>query len=274
MAIRFLCRQCDQLLSIAGRKAGVRIECPKCGFGQEVPGEEAAILSLADQGDLPQDLDIDLGCVPPPLVAMCLDNDKYTSAHRTAPKWMVLLVLVAVIAFGAGYFIGRGNVSFDMRAFVEEDAKQQVFVEGKLTYDTGIGKFAPDSGAVVLFLPVDKRPKSTLSIHGLRPKDQSSKQRKESVQKVEAIGGRFAQVGNDGTFSLVLPSSESYNVLLISRHAKQPKDSIIDEVDMNEIQAYFYLAEELVGRNQYSWTIKEFNSATDPIEYHFGLDGR
>jgi hypothetical protein len=37
LAIRFPCEQCRQLLSIASRKAGRQIHCPKCGAAQVVP---------------------------------------------------------------------------------------------------------------------------------------------------------------------------------------------------------------------------------------------
>jgi hypothetical protein len=40
MPIRFACEQCAQLLSIARRKAGTSIECPKCGHLQMVPDEQ------------------------------------------------------------------------------------------------------------------------------------------------------------------------------------------------------------------------------------------
>lgn len=42
MPIRFRCTACRQLLSIGRRKAGTEIQCPKCGFSQQVPSEEEA----------------------------------------------------------------------------------------------------------------------------------------------------------------------------------------------------------------------------------------
>ena len=42
MPIRFQCQACGQLLSIATRKAGTRVECPKCGSEVTVPGGEPA----------------------------------------------------------------------------------------------------------------------------------------------------------------------------------------------------------------------------------------
>ena len=47
MSIRFQCRQCSQLLSIAGRKAGTQIGCPKCGATQTVPSQQAANAATA-----------------------------------------------------------------------------------------------------------------------------------------------------------------------------------------------------------------------------------
>ena len=47
MPIRFYCQRCRQLLSIATRKSGTEIECPKCGLPQQVPSEEAAQAAMA-----------------------------------------------------------------------------------------------------------------------------------------------------------------------------------------------------------------------------------
>jgi len=47
MPIRFRCKRCYQMLGIASRKAGAEIQCPKCGYSQIVPSEEAAAAALA-----------------------------------------------------------------------------------------------------------------------------------------------------------------------------------------------------------------------------------
>ncbi len=43
MPIRFQCDQCGQHLSIARRKAGTQVDCPRCGLNQKVPGEPLAV---------------------------------------------------------------------------------------------------------------------------------------------------------------------------------------------------------------------------------------
>ena len=61
MPIRFRCPDCETVLSIATRKAGTPIACPKCG--EEVlvpaPGTEPEI-DLADEGNLDRDRDAEL----------------------------------------------------------------------------------------------------------------------------------------------------------------------------------------------------------------------
>lgn len=47
MAIRFLCKNCGQLLSIGARKAGTEIRCPRCEAAQVVPSPEAAEAAMA-----------------------------------------------------------------------------------------------------------------------------------------------------------------------------------------------------------------------------------
>ena len=59
MPIRFRCPDCETVLSIATRKAGTPIACPKCG--EEVlvpaPGTEPEI-DLADEGNLDRDAEL------------------------------------------------------------------------------------------------------------------------------------------------------------------------------------------------------------------------
>ena len=59
MPIRFRCPDCETVLSIATRKAGTPIACPKCG--EEIlvpaPGTEPEI-DLADEGNLDRDAEL------------------------------------------------------------------------------------------------------------------------------------------------------------------------------------------------------------------------
>ncbi len=43
MPIRFQCGQCGQHLSIARRKSGTQVDCPRCGLNQTVPGEPVLV---------------------------------------------------------------------------------------------------------------------------------------------------------------------------------------------------------------------------------------
>ena len=43
---------------------------------------------------------------------------------------------------------------------------------------------------------------------------------------------------------------------------------------LSEMQQYFQLAEHLVGRSQYRWTLEEVNVGFNPIELEFGRDGQ
>ncbi|HBO43646.1 MAG TPA: hypothetical protein DD670_06895 [Planctomycetaceae bacterium] len=57
MPIRFPCQQCGAPLSIARRKVGASIDCPKCGHAQIVPSEEtaesAALAAMANEEEEP-----------------------------------------------------------------------------------------------------------------------------------------------------------------------------------------------------------------------------
>jgi hypothetical protein len=49
MPIRFRCEHCQQLMGIARRKAGSRVNCPTCGLSVTVPSADAADADARDK---------------------------------------------------------------------------------------------------------------------------------------------------------------------------------------------------------------------------------
>jgi phage FluMu protein Com len=300
MAIRFICIQCGQLLSIASRKAGSEIECPKCGFPQTVPTEEAAVAAAA-MGQLgpSQEATLDLAELavyddePVPLESITaqptrgglsattgvgseqprsLPADLVLYRRQTLYAQAILLAAIAVVAFAAGYLVGRGNASYELYRQEQLAHSEPVLVEGKLIYDPGAGKLAGDEGAVAIALPRGKRPEQRLSFLGLRPHDPPPPDSDKTIRAIRELGGAYVRADASGGFSVVLETGKYY-ILLISRHTDRPPDDPIDELDTKQMGGYFDDPASLLRDSKYRWTSDEIESGVrNLIEHNFGRD--
>ena len=313
MSIRFRCKSCRQLLGIANRKAGASIRCPKCGFTQVVPAESTVLAMTggtpADQSTGgPEMIVCDESSADPNAPApadtppMALDDPSGPAMASPAaarpslaaalsrpeeqlPSGMILyprqtlyiqgflFVVVAAVAFGAGYFIGRGDATYEKQVAQQQAARQRVPVEGKLLYDSGKGKTG-DANSVVILLPEGKPADRTLSHQGIGPQDPPPAETHRNVEKIRKLGGAYARTGADGSFYVVVPDQGYYHVLIISGHANRPIGQDILESDLVEMEKYFSTAKQLVGRWKYRWTREEIRIGFNGIEHNFGADGK
>lgn len=310
MAIRFLCQECRQLLSIASRKAGTVIECPKCAAIQVVPDEETARTELGQispryshrdsASDLAEEAEDGLVLLeepaafsasrppparptpapelpPPPTTSSSLPYDWILFRRRTIYLQGILFVVTALVSLAFGVAIGRVStfvapVRGGLSASGDEPG--QVLVNGKLSYDPGDGKLAGDEESVILFLPENTKPAKPIPISGLRPQDPPPVPSHRGLRSLEELGGVYARADADGAFRVVLPHGGKYRLLLISRHANRPKDDYVDEVDRAEIGEYVNRAEDLVGLSKYRWTLETFRSGGPSVMHNFGRDGQ
>jgi phage FluMu protein Com len=314
MSIRFYCKRCNQLLGIASRKAGSEIDCPKCGLVLVVPTEEAAAAALAlgrlapspvvaedlsrfvvddddptaiepaspQAGQAEQPTGRDgagaglLDTVPePPAPGVPVPKDMILFPRRTFYVHGVLFVLLAAVAFGAGYWIGRGDAGFHRELEQEEAAHERMLLQGTIVYDPGTGQPAPDRSAVIVAVPEGKLPERPWSFQGVRPQDDPPPSADHATLRgIEALGGCYERAGVDGKFNLVLPREGMYRLLVVSAHAARPTDQRINADDLAAINRYFQLGEHLIGRSKYQWTVVRVDRGTNPIEIDFGLNER
>lgn len=186
-----------------------------------------------------------------------------------------LLFGVAVLAFLAGFLIGRGQVQTETQ---ESDEQQQaeavadaVALEGSLIYSDAPGHYAPDADSLVLALPVDKQPSQKLSSDGIAATDGDNA---ETAEAVRELGGALLHADSDGEFQLVVPRSGDYHLLLVSRHAKRPEGESIEAAALNELAAYFANPSKLIGSKKYVWSQRRLSGAPAPIREEFGADGK
>ena len=135
MPVRFLCPACHQLLSIASRKVGSEVDCPKCRSIIIVPDprdEQAAepsnpfehagleqVLSAISEhetlapktGPLKDSLPATSLLHQPPTKSPKTSGDDsfVVISRRVLYLQAALLALVAIVAFVCGYLIGSGK---------------------------------------------------------------------------------------------------------------------------------------------------------------------
>lgn len=290
------------MLGIASRKAGSRVECPKCGLPQVVPGEEAAAAAMAmDElapshqpveetadvvvyDDRPAPIDSPRPITPSGETTEPSEETAETAGPTVASQMIlyprkslylqaVLMLLLAVGAFACGYAIGRGDAAYRREIVQEEAARQSVLVDGKLVYNPGTGQIAGDVDAVVIALPAEKWPEKGFSTQGIRPQDPVPAESHKGIRRIVEFGGAYARAAESGNFDFLLPDHGSYRLLVISRNASRERGSDLDEVDLGEIQEYFPLAEQLIGRSKYRWTTEQIETGFKSVEIDFGRDG-
>jgi phage FluMu protein Com len=292
MPIRFPCQRCRQLLGIASRKAGSEIQCPKCGWPQLVPGEEAAAAIMAMDrfarnheaventsvvtvfDDQPAAIETQQSAHPQqaaPQTAVGESQPRPPAqpdgrGGRPLPSGMILyprrilyvqgilLLIVFVVGFGSGYLIGRGGAEDTGPAGAAN--RQRVLVEGNLAYDPSTGQLAGDQDAVIIALPQGEPPKRKIPPQGIGPQATPA-ETQDGVLAIRELGGDYARADASGSFSLVVPDRGLYHLLIISNHATRPDDAGIDEADLIEMERYFSRPAMLIGPHEYRWTSRE-----------------
>lgn len=281
MRVRFVCEHCQQLLSVGARKIGHQVNCPKCRGAILVPAEEEAAMMLAMRRSTSVDPTATAG-----MEFMVYDDDETEYVYETetpaalqrpgnvagrtaygridldklaVPRWIVyaqgaLLPVVALLAFLIGVMAGGGFSSSPERTTPVAVPRPSV-VQGTVMYEDAGGKLAPDVGAVVLVVPVDARPEtgSKISPEGLRPADAPPDQAHLGLRSLHVLGGSYARVSDQGTFSLQVPSAGNYFFLYLSRRYSRPVGQTPEVNDLAQMGRYFLPPTDLLGQQQYAW---------------------
>lgn len=194
-------------------------------------------------------------------------------ARRTLYVQAALFLVLGVVAFSLGYFIGRGDANYQAQVEQEEEAREQVPIRGTLVCKMEDGQVVADEDAVIIALPDGKRPQKKLSLADIRPRDPVLNPIPDppprNVRLIRELGGQYARADAKGEFFMVLPDQGVYRVLIISARATRPKGANFDEIDAEEIGEYFDLVEGHIDRQQYRWTKEEINVGFSPIEIEF-----
>lgn len=211
----------------------------------------------------------------------------YVLVRRSVlPAYYLVLVVCMLGAFLAGW-LARGS-------FIREKAPpktlpqkpgERVLVSGQIRFRGAGGIGQPDRGAVVILLPGETLPEKPLPIEGLRPWDEDSALATQNREKIAEFGGAWGRADAQGEFNLVLPSPGRYWVLLISRHLARPRwvteqpHRGIAELDREQLAQYFERPVDLIGPQDYRWTLEQVDTTGLQINQVFaksediGLEG-
>lgn len=182
----------------------------------------------------------------------------------------ILIGVVAVAAFGIGYFAGRGV----RQPTPDELMAQQhpVAIEGDVVYRNDAGADTPDAGAVVIAVPHGAAPGQKFSIAGLRPADAPAADGAVNVaiQAVESEGGACARANETGQFTITVRPGK-YWVLTISANASRPNGVLPTIRDVRTLGRYFEGAADLLTDRRYALTEQQLPNDA-PLE--IALDAR
>lgn len=180
-----------------------------------------------------------------------------------------IFLVAGAFLFTAGYFIGRGNATVDIRAAQEAASREQVLLDGRLAYNPRPGEIHGDREAVAIALPVDARPDRPLPIQGLRPQDPPPAENYLSIRRIQELGGNYARADAEGRYSMVLPDAGEYHLLVISANCPRKADEEVDEIDLQEMQRYFDQARGLISRFRYRWETRKLEGGAATLDHNF-----
>jgi len=276
LAIEFRCPNCQQRLTAKPEKAGRRVKCPRCGGSLVVPvGQGPAPPPIQtpapSEASQPPPDDSD-----PPLIVIGDDptaaGGRPHAAEPYDPTWVsfprrliyihaALLALFLAASFGLGYWVGREPRADSDRP---PHTAAPIALDGRVTFHSPSG-LSGDDGAVVMAFPRTRRPGRTEkpSLAGLGPLDAPPADNDPVVEAIAAQGGAYFRADGEGRFRLVLPRPGEYYLLYISRRVRRPDEQDIRREHLAEMGEYFTAAIDLIGGQQYSWSLRDLTAESD-----------
>lgn len=274
MPIKFPCLHCQKSLSARSRKVGHKVKCPNCDKTLTVPTleEGAAMLDLRNRArsqssaeddpysefivyDDEGEFDFETGNVTRPggdqgneEFPVRIDPTKVAVPRLVLYMQGILLGIVGLGAFAIGVFVSDTGPTDD------PGSTKPATIIGKLTYLNVDNQAQPDGGAIVLALPLDKRPDEKLAASGLRPDEPPPGDSHEGVLAIQQMGGSYGRADGRGQFQLQVPRSGRYFLLLMSGNTQRKEGELPDGQDIAQIGRYFLLPGDLIGDNKYRWT--------------------
>ncbi|MBC7351115.1 MAG: hypothetical protein H5U08_02045 [Thermogutta sp.] len=205
---------------------------------------------------------------------------EYVLVKRAALSWYYFVLVGCTLGGLAIGWLAASSLQQPKAAgtAAKPASSEPVLLSGEIRFVDARGMGHPDTGAVVIALPAKQFPDSRVPIEGLRPWDSDSPQRQRNLEKLAEHGGAWTTVEEDGQFRLVLPETGDYWVLVISKNLARPKSVTeqpnrgIGELDLAQLSRYFERPVDLIGPQEYSWSLRSVDIGGGQIHHIF--DGR
>jgi hypothetical protein len=183
----------------------------------------------------------------------------------------VLIFVIATAMFIGGFLWGRFSApDSDGTGFASnEEGGDGYLVMGRLRIESNRVP-APDQGAVAILIPISSDSSTPIPVDGLRPQDRPPGPNSRGLQKINELGGIFVKADAMGEFTVVLPRTGDYHVLLISKGARREPGSSIPSENVRSINTVFANAEYLISDRKFYWSVNSFRSGKDSIDHNFG----
>ena len=204
---------------------------------------------------------------PPAAGMTAMPGDKIIFPRRMLYIEAVLYLCIAAAAFGLGYLIGRGGSSKaeNQSAGGGATVESPVPLEGLVTSP----RSSPERGetdAVVIVLPADASPAKLIAANGLRPSDPPVERDQPVARALTAIGGATTRTNDQGRFTLTVPRSGTYRILIIARGGSANSDPSFEQADIKQLDKYFVTPAELLGQSRYLLRSQEVQAGMKPIQ--------
>lgn len=282
MPIRFHCSHCRQRLSVASRKRGATVKCPRCGHKSHVPvtseldqqtsqetsheapreasqeakledreegresteGPVAFFPEVAHQNELVYAREEPAVASPSPLGAT-----RVAVPRSVLYAQGILLGCVALVFFIFGLVVGSGSQAAPAAA----KPAGPVTVSGRVFCERQGQRAEGDAGSVILLLPAERRPDEKLMAAGLRPDDPPPPEDDPARTVLETLGGDYARADQRGRFRVEGSTAGRYFLVVISKHRRRPADAHPAATELARLGRYIIPPTELLGRQRYSW---------------------
>ncbi len=283
MAIQFRCNYCRSLLGIAESQAGCTVDCPRCGRTQRVPGKSPRTDSGTPVPDLQlrhalsalSDLNAAVSALPthasatpqnatPPQPILLIDGLR--PEIRTTRYTGLLLATATAVVFSCGFFLGRSlqqpaatqasgpSVNSDVvkqqqpseKPLPPQATHQPQSLTGRIQIQRN-GKQQPDSGALVILLPLQNPTRLRFDGSALHT-EKDNPARLATIAALSQLHAHFDQAADDGSFSLHYDTQTPAALLVISRHLAAPPGNLLPADCELLINQWFESTAGLAGR--------------------------
>ena len=149
----------------------------------------------------------------------------------------VMLLVVAVGGYGAGYLAGYGD-SLPPEMAEASVLSKGCLLDGRLVYMARPGEFEPDAGSLVVAFPAGAQPDAKLLGRTLRPTLAAAALDPFTLSELDKLGAKAMLVDKQGHFILTLPERGDYHLLFVSRATERIPGKSLSPDDINTLQRY------------------------------------